>query len=167
MIIIKTKPKVKTKVKGSVHEADQYFDEARLVKARSQSDLSRERLVYMKIDDFLALARGGFDKAKERTVSLLLRDKIPLDSIPYLKVENAPEDDEEVKMDNSAKSWQVDGHEGRHRARALHALGIKEIPVVIIHATMRWGKSKTRPKYVWAEKPKTDALLFKDIIREA
>lgn len=168
MIIIKTKPKSSKKsAKAKVHEADQYFSEDALVRARYDNGMSRERLVYMDIEDFLALARNGFDAAKERTVSLLLRDNIPLESIPYLKVDNDAKKGEDVGMSQSAKNWQVTGHEGRHRARALRELGLKEVPVVICHSTMRWEKSKNRPKYIWAEKPKTDALLFKDVVREA
>lgn len=171
MIVIKTKSKkgkVKKATKASkIHPADQYFSEKALESARRDNGFSRDRLVYMRVEDFLALARNGFDAAKERTVSLLLRDNIPLESIPYLKVDNDTKKGEEVGTSQSAKNWQVVGHEGRHRARALRALGVKEVPVVICHSTMRWEKSKNRPKYIWAEKPKTDALLFKDVVREA
>ncbi len=166
MIVIKTKPKKGKQVKAKVHPADQYFSEEALEKARYDNGASRERLIYMDVDDFLALAKNGFDSAKARTVSLLIRDKIPMESLPYLKVDNAAKDNEDVGMSQSAKNWQVTGHEGRHRARALLELGIKEVPVVVCHSTMRWEKSKNRPKYIWAEKPKTDALLFKDVIRE-
>lgn len=145
---------------------DQYFEDEALVWARKDNGMSRERLVYMDPDDFLALAKHGHDPAKERTVALCLRDKIPLSSIPYLMVDNQPEDDEEVGMSQSAKNWLVTGHEGRHRARALRAIGMKEIPVIIKHSTMRWAQSKNRPKYVWAQKPKNDALLFSDVIKE-
>lgn len=165
MIFLKTKNgKLKKYEKAAA--VDKYFEEDAIHKAKNQNSMSREKMFYMKVDDFLALARGGFDPAKERTVELLLRDKVPLSSIPYLNVENDLEKTEEVKPEHSADNWRVTGHEGRHRARALAQLGFKVIPVVIKHRTMRWDKSKTKPTYVWAQSPKDDALLYDSVFKE-
>lgn len=145
-------------------QAEEFFDQEALEDAKKHwhRDLSREHLFYMKVNDFLNLAQAGHDAAKERTVQLLLRDKIPLESIPYLKVENKGKSD----MDDSAKEWVVTGHEGRHRARALQSLGIDIIPVMITHNTMRWGKAKNRPVKVWAQEPKKKAYPYKSLFQE-
>lgn len=166
MIVIKGKKLVRSsnKEKANTESVDQYFSEDALVRAKDHFNRSgsRERLFYMDIDDFLSLCRKGFDAAKERTVALCLRDSIPLESIPYLKVENKGD----AEMDDSAKEWLVTGHGGRHRARAMQAMGIRLIPVMIIHSTMRWGRAKKRPQKVWAQEPRTNFVLYKDAFQE-
>lgn len=131
----------------------QYFEPSCFDKYTS-STTKNERLYFVSIDHFLQLAKSGFDSGKERTVQLLLRDKIPLSSLPYLKVSQ-----------KNKSEWVVTAHEGRHRARAFASAGFTHIPVVIKHDTVDISKSFTAPTYVWAQVPKKDALLFLDVFK--
>src|ERR1700758_2245888 len=92
---------------------------------------ARDRLVSMKIEDFLHLARAGHDPAKERGVNKLIRTNTKFETLPYLYFDLEP--------DGSAK---VTGHEGRHRARALLQLGYTTMPVEL-RGPIRWSEQNS------------------------
>lgn len=94
---------------------------------------SRELVVDMPIDEFLSLAKPGYDTTKAKRVSSMIKEGKKFDDIPHLTTR--------VKGDK----LQVVGHEGRHRARALKELGYKTIPVKIQDSTIRWDQ-QANPK---------------------
>jgi hypothetical protein len=110
------------------------FDEEALSKAEKQNSKSREILIDMPIDDFLALAekaKGVTQKAAE--IRKMLDAGKKLSSIPYLNI------------DQEGKDARVTGHEGRHRAMVAKEMGYTTIPVVLISRDIRWGE-QNNPK---------------------
>jgi hypothetical protein len=80
---------------------------------------NRTKLIDIDIDDFLSLAKYGFNAGKQEEADERVRKGTPFTSIPYLTV---------YAEDGNAK---VEGHEGRHRARALQKAGYKTMPVLL------------------------------------
>lgn len=120
-----------------------YFDSSALLAARNQSSKSRELLIDMDIDDFLKLAESGRSGDKERGVDDLLSSGVKFSSIPFLGVGFS---------DSDPFAMQVRSHEGRHRARALKRIGIKTMPVRIIHDSIRWGGQISSDNYDYVDK---------------
>lgn len=86
--------------------------------------MAKERLVYMKLDDFLNSAKKIENPREEKIKSIkeALDNNIPLDDVPYLI----------IRTDSKNKRGQVVGHEGRHRAMVLKERGYDYMPVRIM-----------------------------------
>ena len=107
---------------------------------------TRDKLVMMPISVFLTLASAEpEDKVKKANVDAIFNTQELLRNIPYLYIRHT----------NNPSIDEVYGHEGRHRARKLLALGYKEMPVRLSHDSMRWPEAniKGSPDYVkiWPE----------------
>jgi len=93
----------------------------------------KNKLVQMPIDEFLKLAERdvpGSRPDKEARVQKIISEDGKFSGVPYLYIE--------VGSEGSAK---VTGHEGRHRARALKALGYTTIPVEL-RSNIRWSEQQ-------------------------
>jgi hypothetical protein len=96
---------------------------------------SRDTLVFMSPDDFLAMAaptRADYSftssEGKEKTKSILAGiQKGDLIDVPHLKI---------FDKDGVA---QVEGHDGRHRAALMKELGYDRMPVIINSHRIRWA----------------------------
>lgn len=86
---------------------------------------SREKLMEMRITDFLDLAEKGIDREKLSSTKALVEKGTPFNTLPFLQFD---------------ADGRVDGHEGRHRARALMAAGYKTMPVILRSANIRWSQ---------------------------
>lgn len=121
---------------ATAHDGDAYFN------MREADDLrgnpkSRETLVYMSPSDFLRMAEPGHSDDKEATVQGVLKAGQKFRSLPHLSFEH-----------DGKGVARVIGHEGRHRARALQALGVQQMPVVLQSQasskgpSIRWGSQR-------------------------
>jgi len=120
-------------VENAVHDGDAYFDMADV--AETRNDRSRTTLVYMSPGDFLRVAEHGQDQDKEAKITDLLDRGVKFRSIPMLTFVH----------DNRGHA-KVVGHEGRHRARALQARNVTQMPVILQSQSngdkgpgIRWG----------------------------
>jgi hypothetical protein len=123
------------------------FKKEAVDQAAKQNDKSREILVDMPIDDFLAAAKQEKSPEKLAAVKDLLSKGIPFETVPSLQFAN--------NGDGTAK---VVGHDGRHRAMALKERGETTIPVRLTSNAgnggkgdaIRWGQQNDpkSPDYV-------------------
>lgn len=122
---------------------DEAFEE-KLLADTTPLPNSREKIIYMKIDDFLKMA-APLEKPTKKTASEILQSGGKFNSIPFLEYKN--------DANGVAK---VSGHEGRHRALALKDAGYTEMPVKIVSPDIRWSEQldTTSRDYV-ADFPKT------------
>jgi hypothetical protein len=103
-----------------IKEAQAHFKSAEAL-FESQTLDALEVLIEMPIDTFLLLAKKGHSDKKEARVKGLLDKGEKFNSLPYFRLSGI----------------KIIGHEGRHRARALKALGYYSMPVKLI---MREGQ---------------------------
>ena len=82
---------------------------------------SRDKLIDMNIDDFLSLAKEGFVTSKQADADKRVAEGTPFTSIPYLRA---------YATEEGGTTYKVEGHEGRHRARALKKVGYTTMPVL-------------------------------------
>lgn len=101
------------------------FDPQAIEAMRSPPYKGREKLISMRIEDFLALAKHDVSPSKLATTKSLLRSATPFSTLPFLNIDS---------------SGRVDGHEGRHRARALLDAGHQTMPVILRSANIRWSE---------------------------
>lgn len=102
-------------------DALDYFSRDALADAEAEADgRSRAAVFWMSPEVFLQAALSGHDPGKERNVADLIKLGTRFSSIPFLGVVNLGD-----------RTARVHAHEGRHRMRALQALGIQEVPVLI------------------------------------
>ena len=122
-----------------------FFDEAEVDNAIRQAGnrKSREALTQMPIDDFLSLARDGYDPAKSAGISNVSK----FDDLPFLNIRSE---------DGIAN---ITGHEGRHRARRLKELGESTMPVRI-KSDIRWDQQND-PK-LWDYEQDYPQILFNE-----
>jgi hypothetical protein len=105
------------------------FKKEAVDQAAKQNDKSREILVDMPIDDFLAAAKQEKSPEKLAAVKDLLSKGIPFETVPSLQFAN--------NGDGTAK---VVSHDGRHRAMALKERGETTIPVRLTSNAGKGGK---------------------------
>jgi hypothetical protein len=122
--ITKSADRVQASEKRDTSSAER-FDPKQIENNRVPDYKSREKLIDMPIGDFLALAEKGEEEAKGRDVKKLLDNGARFSSLPYLNVDS---------------DYRADGHEGRHRARALKAAGYEKMPVILRVAGLRWSE---------------------------
>jgi hypothetical protein len=108
--------------KLSLRSAVGAFKPEKIEEERETSRKSRTKLIDMNIDDFLSLAKKGFVKSKQDEADERVANGTPFTSIPYLNA---------YPTEQSDKTYQVEGHEGRHRARALQKAGYTTMPVLL------------------------------------
>ena len=113
---------------GAKH-GDSYFDADKLSRLRDQVAQygERETLVYLTPDEFLSMAArlSAPRETSVATVSKALSAGKKFYDIPFLR----------MKEDGT-----IFGHEGRHRAMALKALGVKRMPVRLMSDDIRWNE---------------------------
>ena len=120
--------------------ASNTFDQKKIDEAREPGYKSREKLIEMRIDDFLALAKytdpnSAYSKGKLADAKKRLAEGTPYTSLPYLSTEDG----------------QVTGHEGRHRARALKEAGYETMPVILIDRGIRWSEQLDSSRFDYIE----------------
>lgn len=118
---------------ASSDNADEMFDPAEIENMRVPKYKSREKLISMKITDFLTMAADGLDPEKESGINELVASSQKFSDLPYLSGEN------------NGDVVKITGHEGRHRARKLLEMGYKYMPVVLKinpgeAASIRWDQ---------------------------
>lgn len=112
------------------HDGDKYFSHVGLTpkhpNPKSYAEMKAghnpetDKVIHMHPDHFLAVARNGDDPEKHATVKGLMDKGTKFNDLPTLHFTHTG--------DGHAR---VTGHEGRHRARALSAAGVKSMPVVL------------------------------------
>jgi len=116
-------------------DGDKFFSEDAIKRAEKQPYKSREKLIRMSIDDFLALAEKldeGPSRSKTETVRKVLDSGKKFDDLPHLSF-----------VHDKQGNAKITSHEGRHRALALKAKGITHIPVKFIsdgNDAIRWDR---------------------------
>lgn len=133
---------------------DEYFEPDVIENAKAANIMSRERLIYMLPDDFLALARTGRGKEKTERVRDMVAEGQRFPDLPYLWIDTVRKVNQDFDRRITKDECQIIGHEGRHRTRALKALGYTRVPVIIKSTNdlgIQWHKSKKRPKLVKTE----------------
>lgn len=131
-------------------DAADAFDSAQIEERRVPGFKSREKLYPMPIRDFLKLAKQDPPvQTKADDLKALRKNGTPFRDIPFLQF-----------WENKNGELQVDGHEGRHRARQLLSEGYETMPV-ILRGPIRWSEQKDPGRFDYQEKwPKT--LLSQD-----
>jgi len=107
--------------------SDNYFDPQVIADKSNTKYKSRDKLIEMKITDFLKIAKPGHDSEKYEQVKRLVDEGINFTSVPYLYYD--------VEGDKAICT----GHEGRHRAKVLYDLGLRMIPVEL-RGPIRWSE---------------------------
>jgi hypothetical protein len=120
-------------------DAAEAFEPKLIEDLRKPEYKSREKLIQMPIDDFLALAEPGDTEFKAENVGALRKAGTKFNSLPFLTAYGAR--DGELR---------VEGHEGRHRARALKAAGYETMPV-ILRTDIRWSEQNDPNKFDYIE----------------
>jgi hypothetical protein len=116
------------------HDGDRYFDLQTSDVAETRNRKSRVTLTYMSPADFLKMAEAGTDAYKTERVAAYLQQGEKFSSLPFLSF-----------VHDGKGHAKVTAHEGRHRARALQALGVQQMPVLLRSLgtergqSIRWG----------------------------
>lgn len=148
-------------VKKTVHD---WFDSDALYAAKHLLP-KNEMLVYINPSDFLKLAKTinnkhGYGKEKMRGVTKLVKKGTPFSEIPYLRIMQAYELDEDWNESPIPNTGQVWGHEGRHRAMNLKSMGWKKMPVIL-----KFQKLNKIPKYLMNQDG-TDTFVWNRVIKK-
>jgi len=122
-----------------------FFTESSLEEGLRQSPKSRSLLVLMSPDEFLSLASHCLDFEKQERVQSVLGRGERFHTLPTLLCKTLANGD-----------LKVFDHNGRHRVRALKALGITEVPVILVseeggYPCYRWGDTFRRPSKIFSE----------------
>jgi hypothetical protein len=113
------------------------FDQKEIEKNLTPEYKSRTKLIEMSIDDFLGLSDEGVTGYKTEGVSKLIKGGEKFSSLPFLIVDN---------------EGGVEGHEGRHRARALKQAGYTTMPVILRSSNIRWSEQYSPDRFDYVEK---------------
>lgn len=100
---------------------------------------STKKLVSMRIEDFLAMAEhvhGHSGKSDATAERIITGGKF--DALPFLS------------FDTEGVLARVHGHEGRHRAMALRALGYEYMPVLLC-SNIRWSEQQDQNRFDYVE----------------
>lgn len=129
--------------RAAAPDGDRYFAHEALVRSleEAQNPLSRTTLAYLDPADFLRLAEPGYDAYKQVGIEKLLAKGTPFSYVPALWIRD--------QRDGTAR---VEGHEGRHRARALAARGVRRMPVRITVSNFRWGQASEPGAFGYVER---------------
>ena len=121
---------------GEEQAVEKLFDQ-KVIKDKSTTGFkSRSKLISMSIDDFLLLAEEGQSEDKADGIQELIQNGTKFSDVPYLLINT-----------DDINNPKVIGHEGRHRARALKALGYKTIPVDFRATSIRWSEQNNPNKF--------------------
>lgn len=115
--------------------AEERFEPSLIEKMRVPGYKSREKLVEMSIDDFLALAKLGYGEGKFSDAKKILDRGGKFSSLPFLQFDGE----------------RVIGHEGRHRAMALRAAGYKTMPVILRSPSVRWSEQSNPANFDYSK----------------
>lgn len=121
--------------KFSTKRAADWFDTS---KKEAVGFKSREKLVEMPIDDFLALALKGTSEEKAGGVRAVVESGSKFSDLPFLL----------FRSDGAEAT--VTGHEGRHRARALQGMGYNTMPVLLV-GDIRWSEQSDPNRFDYRE----------------
>jgi hypothetical protein len=121
------------------------FSPTEIEKNRTPDYKSRDKLIEMPIDEFLALADEGRVESKIKDAVALLDKGIKFRSLPILIV---------------GTDGKVSGHEGRHRAMALRERGYTTMPVILRSDNIRWSEQLDPDNFDY--RPFPDTLQAQD-----
>jgi len=116
----------KRKEKLSLRSARGMFEDGLIQEVPNYK--GREKVIELPIKDFLRLAQEGEVKGKQSDIEDLFKAGTKLNSLPLLMAYN-----------NQKGDLKVQGHEGRHRARALLGQGYDTMPVRFL-TSIRWSE---------------------------
>ena len=112
------------------------FDPKEIEKNLTPEYKSRTKLIEMSIDDFLGLSDEGVTDYKTEGVGKLIKGGEKFSSLPFLIIDN---------------DGRVEGHEGRHRARALKQAGYTTMPVILRSSNIRWSEQYSPDRFDYVE----------------
>lgn len=121
-------------------DAAHLFNQQQVDSKRIPDWKSREKMICMPIDDFLSMAKPGHQPEKLSRIEAAIERGNPLSDIPFL-IAYAKDESDAVF---------VVGHEGRHRAKALKAMGLETMPV-IIKGDIRWSEQADPQRFDYRE----------------
>lgn len=129
-----------------------YFDLDKIKEKDVCKNKSREKMVFMKINDFINLSKGiddvdgpAFYEPEED-----IKIKSILESIKSgERIVNVPELGVNTSCDDGVA--RVESHEGRHRAMILAALGCEYMPVMIQTSSIRFSEQLEPDNYDYIE----------------
>lgn len=129
-----------------------YFDLEKIGEKDVCKNKSREKMVFIKINDFINLSKGiddvdgpAFYEPEEDIKIKRIVDSIKCGE----KFVNIPEIGVNTSCDDGVA--RVDSHEGRHRAMVLAALGCEYMPVMIQTSSIRFSEQMELSNYDYVE----------------
>ncbi len=135
-------------VDQEIHSTEMFHPES-IESKRHVGYKSKNKLVKMKIDDFLTLAKKLNPKEEAGSAHKQENIKKSLDSgerikeIPYLYIDSE-------NFGNSDEHY-VTGHEGRNRAKELKRRGYTHMPVELRHGDVRWDQQNDPSRWDYRE----------------
>ncbi len=117
-------------------DAASFFNQEQVQKHLIPEWKSREKMICMRIDDFLAMAKPGHEAWKVTRIESAITEGSKLTDIPMLIAYTSHHD----------AVMQVCGHEGRHRAKVLKTMGMTTMPV-ILKSDIRWSEQSDPDRF--------------------
>lgn len=131
-------------------DAAALFNQDQVDKNRIPEWKSREKMICMRIDDFLAMAKPGHQSWKIDRIEGAIAEGAKLSDIPILIAYTGYHD----------AVLEVCGHEGRHRAKVLKSMGFETMPV-LLKSDIRWSEQNDPQRFDWRERW-PDTLISED-----
>jgi hypothetical protein len=118
----------------------EHFENTLLNKAKSVVYKARDKVIEMSIKDFLRMALPIRQEVVDKSMHVkdLLEKKTRFSSLPY------------IYFYVDGKTARVTGHEGRHRALALLAMGYTTMPVDL-RGPIRWSEQTDSARFDYLE----------------